>query len=204
MDYETILFRFVMASTTTTGRPRSAAADVAIREATLELLAEEGYAALTMSGVASAAGVSSATLYRRWRSKADLVIDVMLAGAEDHQLPDTGSLAGDLRSVIRTTADMKQNAQSVKIMAAVVGELGRNPELAKAFRAALITPRRAQFAEIFERAAARNETRPDLDYELATDLVFGPLYQRILITGRPVTPKIADQLVDLVLRAIQR
>jgi AcrR family transcriptional regulator len=191
-------------STTTTGRPRSAAADLAIREATLELLAEEGYTGLTMSGVASAAGVSSATLYRRWRSKADLVIDVMLAGAEDHQLPDTGSLAGDLRSALSAAADMKQNTQSVKIISAVVGELGRNPELAKAFRAALITPRRAQFAEIFERAAARNEIRPGLDYELVTDLVFGPVYQRLLITGRPVTPRIVNQIVDLVLKAIEQ
>jgi hypothetical protein len=87
-------------------------------------------------------------------------------------------------------------------MSAVVGEFGRNPELAAAFRTALIVPRRAQFAAIFERAAARNEVAADIDYELATDLVFGPVYQRLLITGRPVTPRVASHLIDLVLKAL--
>jgi AcrR family transcriptional regulator len=188
--------------TTTLGRPRSAAADLAIREATLELLADEGYAGLTMSGVAGAAGVSTATLYRRWKSKVDLVVDVLLARAEEHPLPNTGSLAGDLREVLRNLVDKKQSAQSIKIMSAVVGESGRNPELATAFRTALVAPRRAQFAALFERAAARQEIGADVDYELATDLVFGPVYQRLLITGRPVTPRVASQLVDLVLKAV--
>jgi AcrR family transcriptional regulator len=192
------------APSSTLGRPRSVAADLAIRDATLELLADEGYAGLTMSGVAVAAGVSTATLYRRWSSKVDLVIAVLLAGAEEHPLPDTGSLREDLRDVLRNIVDAKQSAQSIKIMSAVVGELGRNPELADAFRTALVAPRRAQFAALFERAVARKEIRTDVDFELATDLVFGPVYQRLLITGRPMTRKVADQLTDLVLRAIQR
>ncbi len=191
------------AVTTTVGRPRSAAADEAIREATRDLLADEGYAGLTMSGVASRAGVSTATLYRRWSSKVDLVVAVLLAGVEEHPLPDTGSLREDVRSVLRSLVDVKQNAQSIRIISAVVGELGRNPELADAFRAALVAPRRAQFAALFARAAGRGEIRGGVDYELATDLVFGPVYQRLLITGRPVTRKVADELTDLVLRAIQ-
>ena len=192
-----------MTAPTTLGRPRSVAADEAINDATRELLAEEGYAGLTMSGVATAAGVSTATLYRRWKSKVDLVVAVLLAGAEEHPLPDTGTLRGDLREVLRTIVDVKQNEQSIKIMSAVVGELARNPELAVAFRTALVAPRRAQFAALFERAASRHELRADVDFELATDLVFGPVYQRMLITGRPVTRAVANNLIDLVLKALQ-
>jgi AcrR family transcriptional regulator len=192
-----------MATTSTIGRPRSAAADEAIREAALELLADEGYAGLTTSGIAARAGVSTATLYRRWKSKAELVVDVLLARSAEEPLPDTGSLREDLRAALRAVIDAKQDEQSVKIISAVVGELGRNPELADAFRTALIAPRRTQFAALFERAAARGEIAPDPDTELATDLVFGPVYQRLLITGRPVTRRVADDLIDLVLKALQ-
>jgi AcrR family transcriptional regulator len=191
------------APTTTIGRPRSAAADEAIREATLELLADHGYAGLTMSGVAAQAGVSSATLYRRWRSKVELVVAVLLARSDEEALPDTGSLREDLRSALRQLIDAKQDEQSIKIISAVVGELGRNPELASAFRTSLIAPRRAQFAVLFERAAGRGEISATADFELATDLVFGPIYQRLLITGRPLTRRVANDLIELILKALQ-
>jgi len=77
---------------TTRGRPRSAEADAAIQEATVDLLATEGYAGLTMSGVAQQAGVSTATLYRRWHSKLDLVVEVLATRAEESPVPDTGTL----------------------------------------------------------------------------------------------------------------
>src|SRR5690349_10214273 len=73
------------------GRPRSAEADEAIHDATAELLANDGYAGLTMSGVANRAGVSTATLYRRWSSKLELVVDVLAAGVEESPVPDTGT-----------------------------------------------------------------------------------------------------------------
>ena len=84
------------------GRPRSPEADRAIRDATVELLTRDGYANLTMSGVAAAAGVSTATLYRRWSSKLELVVGVLKARAEERPMPNTGSLAGDCRSLLRS------------------------------------------------------------------------------------------------------
>src|SRR5438309_1298698 len=80
----------------TRGRPRSVAADKAIAEATVAIISEEGYGGLTMAGVADRAGVSTATLYRRWPSKEELVLGTVAALAPDRGDIDTGSLEGDL------------------------------------------------------------------------------------------------------------
>jgi len=197
----------VSTPTTTTdapriGRPRSAEADAAIRQATVDLLASVGYANLTMSGIAAQAGASTATLYRRWRSKLELVIDVLTAKAEESPVPDSGSLEGDCRALLHSLVEKSRTTQSTKLLAGLVGEIGSNPDLAAALRAHLIAPRRAALNEVFRRAQARGEVRPGIDVSLAADLLFGPLYQRLLISGEPVTPRVADKLADLVLRAV--
>jgi AcrR family transcriptional regulator len=191
-------------ATASRGRPRSAEADAAIQEATVELLAAEGYAGLTMSGVAQRAGVSSATLYRRWHSKLELVVDVLALRAEESPVPDTGTLEGDCRATLRTLVDKARTTQTTPIMAGLVGEIGRNPDLASALRANLIAPRREALNEVFRRAQARGELDADIDVSLAADLLFGPLYHRLLVTGEPVTPRVADRLCDLVLRALSQ
>jgi AcrR family transcriptional regulator len=186
------------------GRPRSAEADAAIRQATVDLLATAGYANLTMSGVATRAGVSTATLYRRWSSKLELVVDVLTARAEESPVPDTGSLEGDCRAIVHALVDKARTTQSTPLMAGLVGEIGRNAELAEALRVALIGPRRTAFTEVFARATKRGELRRGVDVDLAADLLFGPLYHRLLFTGAPVTAKVADDLADLVLNAISK
>jgi AcrR family transcriptional regulator len=189
-------------ATASRGRPRSAEADAAIQQATVDLLVEDGYAGLTMSGVANRAGVSTATLYRRWRSKLELVVDVLAIRAEDWAVPDTGSLEGDCRAILDDLVHKSRNTQSTPIMAGLIGEIGRNDELRDAIRANLIAPRRAALNEIFRRAQARGELADDLDVGIASDLLFGPVYQRLLVTGEPVTPRVADKLCDLVLKAV--
>jgi len=184
------------------GRPRSAEADAAIREATIELLADAGYANLTMSGVAATAGVSTATLYRRWRSKVDLVVDVLFVRAEERPFPDTGTLRGDCRAWVRQMVDGMRETTAGPLMAGLVGELGRNPELADALRTTLIVPRRAAAVALFERAERRGELREGLDHELVIDMLSAPIYHRVLITGAPISRGFADKLVDLVLEAV--
>ena len=186
------------------GRPRSPEADEAIRNATVDLLATVGYANLTMSGVASRAGVSTATLYRRWRSKLDLVVDVLGARAEENPVPDTGSLEGDCRAILQTLVDKARTTRTTPLLAGLVGEIGRNPDLASALRAHLIGPRRAALNDVFARAKARRELRDDVDVSVAGDLLFGPLYHRLLITGEPVTTRTAEKLTDLLMRAVAR
>jgi len=185
------------------GRPRSPEADAAIQDATVELLAAEGYAGLTMSGVAHQAGVSTATLYRRWHSKVELVVDVLAARAEESPVPDTGSLEGDCRAMLHNLVEKSRTTQSTLILAGLIGEIGRNAELASALRANLTAPRREAFKEVFRRAQARRELGDDAELGLAADLLFGPLYQRLLVTGEPVTIRVADKLCDLVLKALR-
>jgi len=184
------------------GRPRSPAADRAIRDATVDLLAGVGYANLTMCGVASAAGVSTATLYRRWRSKLDLVVAVLQARADEWPIPDTGSLAGDCRQLLRALVTSVLTSSSGSVMAGLVGEIARNPELAEAFRTSLVAPRRQALAEMLERARVRGELRPGVDYDLVADLLYGPIHNRMMVSGLPVDADLADRLADLVLRAI--
>jgi AcrR family transcriptional regulator len=184
------------------GRPRSEAADEAIQEATLELLARDGYGHLTMSGVAAEAGVSTATLYRRWGSKLELVIATFVARAGERTLPDKGSLREDITALLREVVEQLTTTASGRIVRGLIDEIGRNPELADAIRENLIVPRRAALAAMLERATARGELRPGLDHAVVLDLVFGPLYHRLLVTGEPVTPRVLRQLTDLVLHAI--
>jgi AcrR family transcriptional regulator len=184
------------------GRPRSAEADDAIRQATIDLLATDGFANLTMSGVASTAGVSTATLYRRWRSKVDLVVDVLSVRADERPVPDTGTLRGDLRSWLRQMVASMQETTAGPIMAGIVGEIGRNPELAQALRTHLIAPRRAAFTDALDRAERRGEFRKGLDRDLVADMLSAPIYHRVLITGAPISKAFADKLVDLVLEAV--
>jgi len=184
------------------GRPRSAEADAAIRQATIDLLAEEGYANLTMSGVAATAGVSTATLYRRWRSKVDLVVDVLSVKSEERPLPDTGTLRGDCRAWLRQLVDGMRETTSGPLMAGLVGEIGRNAELADALRTTLIGPRRAAFVELLERAERRGELRPGVDHELVIDMLSAPIYHRVLFTGAPISRGLADKVVDMVLEGV--
>lgn len=193
-----------MPATTLTklGRPRSAEADLAIREATLDLLASHGYADLTMSGVAAAAGVSTATLYRRWNSKLELVIDVLRARADERRVPDTGSLSGDLHAVVDGMVDVLTDSDHGSVLPGLVGEISRNPELAKVFRSTLVAPRRAEWRELLDRARDRGELRDGVDFDLVGDFLTGPLYARFLITGEPITKKVASHLADLTFQAI--
>jgi AcrR family transcriptional regulator len=184
------------------GRPRSEAADAAIQEATIELLARDGYANLTMSGVAAEAGVSTATLYRRWSSKLELVIATFVARTGERTLPDKGSLREDLTAVLRELVDRFENTASGRIVRGLIDETGRNPELAAALKENLTFPRRAALAAMLDRAAARGELRTGLDPDVVIDLVFGPVYHRLLVTNESVTPRVLRDLTDLVMRAI--
>lgn len=185
------------------GRPRSAQADAAIREATVELLVEGGFANLTMAHVAASAGVSTATLYRRWSSKVDLIVSVLGERSPKTVVPDTGTLRGDLRAVLADSLRKRSDAAyGDRLLAGLVSEMARNPELADAVRSHLIAPRRRALAEMLERAQQRGDCRPGVDHDLVMDLLFGPINSRTLITGQAFTPKVADALVDLVVRAV--
>ncbi len=188
-------------SASAAGRPRSEEAHQAILDATLALLAEVGFSALTVEGVASRAGVGKATIYRRWPSKLPLVVEAF------GQLPaladrDTGSLAGDLKAMLRTYLEQFHETPLAIVLPSLAGERAHNPQLSELFDP-VMKGRRQPLARAFERAAARGEIPADLDRELAADLVVGPIAVRLFFTGSRLHPDMVDPIVDLALRGIQ-
>jgi AcrR family transcriptional regulator len=156
-----------------------------------------------MAGVAARAGVSTATLYRRWPSKEDLVVGSLEHSAEESRpaVPDTGSLAGDLTVVLQDMAD-RLNGEGGQLLEGMLSETVRNKELAETLRRRLTVPRHTELGTILDRAAARHEIHPVDDSSVAMSLITGPLYERLLITGEPLTPDVVAAIVRLLVRAL--
>ena len=184
------------------GRPRSEEAHQAILQATLELLAEGGYSALTVEGVATRAGVGKATIYRRWSSKLPLVVEAF------SQLPafeevDTGDLVNDLEKMLRDYLQLFHATPLAAVMPSLVGERAHNPELSEVLDPVL-KGRRQPLLRALERGVERGELRSDLDLELAADLIVGPIAVRLFFTGGRVNPRMVGPMVQLALDGIRR
>ena len=158
------------------GRPRSAESHQAILRATLELLAEHGFGATSMDAVAARAGVSKATIYRRWKSKQELVEELLghLVGLV--QPVDTGNPREDLLATGRAIA--QTGSPGINLLPALAGEAVTNPEFGRVFKKNLVEPRRAQFRGFLERGVAAGELRQDADLEFLTDVVMGTILFR--------------------------
>jgi AcrR family transcriptional regulator len=168
-------------------------------DATAELLAVVGYDGLTMDAVAQRAGVAKTTLYRRWPAKPQLVADVLTIRAEA-RLPalDTGDLRADLVVHLRAVRDGFATPNGRAVLG-VLTAANRLPELATLVRERFVTARRAAIGRLLVAAAARGEARADLDVDLVIDLLVGPLYYRLLVSGQPLTDDFVDGVVDAVL-----
>jgi AcrR family transcriptional regulator len=182
------------------GRPREARADQAIRAATLELMAEQGVHSLRMGDVASRAGVGKATIYRRYRSKDELVTDAVGGLVSEIAVPDSGSTRTDLLALMNEAVELYSTSLAAGLMPTVVDEMSRNAEFAKVARDRFLSARRAALREVFERAVRRGDLRADLDVELALDVLGGPLFYRLMITGGPIDERLAANVVELILR----
>jgi AcrR family transcriptional regulator len=166
------------------GRPRSARAHTAILEATLELLAERGLSALTIEGVATRAGVGKATVYRRWASKTELVREAVgRIGVQNMQLPDTGSVRGDVVAMMRGRRETASATGAGFFIPRLVAEAANDPELRALFDEVLVQPGQRVMGRILERGIERGELRSDLDLESAVDLLVGAMSYRLLYSG---------------------
>jgi AcrR family transcriptional regulator len=181
------------------GRPRSAEADRAILAATVALLAEAGFAAITMERVASSAGVGKATVYRRWASKVDLVIDAIRTGMHDIEPPGTGSLRQDLVTLMSVQIDWLRDSDTGRMVAGLSAEIQHNAELADALRTNLIISRRAVVRRLLADAVLSGEVRSDADLDVVLDLLYGAIHFRVLVTGEPLEADLASKIVDAVL-----
>jgi AcrR family transcriptional regulator len=182
------------------GRPRDPSRDGVIRAAIMRLLADVGYGALTMDAVAAEAGVGKATIYRRWRTKQDLVADTITELNGTIVTPeDTGSLETDLRALLYAIVDVI-NGPIGAATQALLSTVPHHPVLGEAFGDGPVGVWRRAFEQVFARAEARGELRPGLAGTVTAEALMAPLVQRWLITGHPVTQDYADQvLTDVAL-----
>ena len=183
------------------GRPRSERARKAILDAAGELLLQRGLAAVSMDEVAERAGVSKATIYRWWPSKELLAVDALYDewAAAQARVADTGSLRSDLLSLLRPWVRLLGQRPYGRVVAALITQAQRDPAFAEEYRARFVQPRRDQARAFFARAIERAEIPADTNLELAVDLLYGPLYHRLLHGHAPLNDRFVREVVDTVL-----
>ena len=172
-----------------------------VLDVTLELLSEVGYDKLTLDTVATRARASKATLYRRWTSKAELVADAMsgLEGAVD--LPDTGSLRGDLLALVSSRRFEPSNA---RLMCGVSTAMSTDPELNSALRQRFVQPRLAALRRLLESGRARGEVDDGVDLDLVASVMPAMMTFLSMISCEPPSPELAARVVDeVVLPAVR-
>jgi AcrR family transcriptional regulator len=182
------------------GRPRDESVSESITEAVLGLLAELGIRGMSMDAVATRAGVSKASIYRRWDSKEDLVIDVIGGLVIAADATSTGEIRSDLLQVLGRFGAFISELKAGSIFARLAGEVQAGSELGKHYPEAVILPRRAVIAGLITAAKERGELRQDLDVELAVDMLVGPVIIRNLMAAIRTGDYVADEkLVDALL-----
>ena len=183
------------------GRPRSKEADRAILDAARDLLIEEGFTRLRLEHVAARAGVGKATIYRRWPSKEALTLELVLGLAAPHlDIADVGDTRAELRAAASNPLEAITATSWGPVIRAMLSQIAGNPTIGDPFRAAVVARRRAEVAGVIERGIARGELRPDADASIATELLVGPVYFR-LVFGGELDLDFADRIGDAVFRA---
>jgi AcrR family transcriptional regulator len=184
------------------GRPRDPSRDEVIRAAILRLLAEVGYGGLTMDAVASEAGVGKATIYRRWRTKQDLVIDTISDLNRAIAVPpDTGSVEGDVRQLMDLVVTMVASPAGAAIRS-LLPAMQYQPALVEAFQHGPLAVWRAAYADMWARAEARGEVRHGLDQSVTAEATSALIVQRWLLTGEPVDDAYVDEVFATVVRPL--
>ncbi|PRH79587.1 TetR family transcriptional regulator [Streptomyces solincola] len=175
----------------------------AIRAAVFEELAAVGFARMSIEGIARRAGVGKTAVYRRWKSKLALVLDLITAvAAEGAPAPDTGSLHGDVRALLEVAAAALSHPVASQVVPDLLVEAARHPEIADAVRGALLDGRQGVAARIVRAAAERGELPEGADPDRALDLVLGPLYWRLAVVRTPVPDGYLDDLARSAIAAL--
>jgi AcrR family transcriptional regulator len=187
------------------GRPRSEKARTAILAAAMERLLDEGLHAMSMDDVARDAGVSKATIYRWWPSKERLALDSLStewAATPPAEQRRTDSLREDLLTRFRPWLRQLRRRPYGRVVAGLVAEAQTNPEFADLYRKEFVAPRREATRELLARARDRGEIGTDTNLDVTLDLLYGPIYHRLLHGHAPLTERFAEQVIDSVITAI--
>lgn len=179
------------------GRKRDHTRDAEILTAALDVLAETGYEGMTVDMVAARAKAGKATVYRRWPSKAELVVDAVgcMKQIDIERLPDTGTLRGDLLGAIAPQS-MHDAERKLKVMAGVMSMLSKDPGLADAVNAAITEPRARANRMLLQRAVDRGEIAAGTDIETIASIAPSMTAYRVLVTQQPVDQAYLVSLID--------
>lgn len=178
------------------GRRRDHGKDEAILQATRELLAERGYAAMTMDLVAERAGVGKATVYRRWSSKVRLTVDSLLCAKQLNadEVPDTGSLREDLLTVASMATRMKND----ELMSGLIVAVKQEPEVAGVFHEQFVAGRVRLMRALLERARERGDVHPEADLDMISAVGPAMIHYRKLVAHLPMDAEFLERMIDSV------
>jgi AcrR family transcriptional regulator len=165
------------------------------------VLAEQGPAGFSVDAVAARAGCGKATIYRRWASRSELMLETAELAAVEVPTPDTGSVREDLIILLGGLAG-KMRGRVAQLLPAVLAEAAVNPEMGETF-SRFARERRARCYNIVVRGMERGELRADFDADVATDMLAGPVFQRVLFHHLPLDDMLVERIVDTILDGLR-
>ncbi|MEU4404025.1 TetR/AcrR family transcriptional regulator [Streptosporangium sp. NPDC023963] len=186
---------------------RSEQSRQAILSAAFDLVAESGYAKLTVEAIAARAGVGKQTIYRWWPSKGAVFVDAVLAVTGDEKghfaLPDTGDLGADLRVVLRAIVDEYNDSKLDTMSRAMTIEALNDPAINTEIIERIMGPHLEATRERLRAARRAGQVAEDADLSVAVELLYGPIYHRWMLRTAPLTHEYADTVVEFALRALR-
>lgn len=175
----------------------------AIETAFFEELAAVGYGRLSVDAVAKRAGVGKAAIYRRWKSKQDLAVDLVTKVAVAAiDVPDTGTLRGDIRAYLQNGREALTHRLARTIIPDLLAEAARDPDYSATIAGQIREPRRLKAAQLFERARERGEIADDADIDVALDTIGGALYWRQSVMQMDADDDYLDRLTEAILTLV--
>jgi AcrR family transcriptional regulator len=181
-------------------RSRQAVLDAAIR-----LCRDRGYERTTIEAIAAEAGVGKQTIYRWWPSKGAVIMDALTEeSAASADFPDTGNVRADLRRQMTSVVELLAGTDFGPLYRGVIAALQSDPELAATVRERIVEPRVTACVERLRRAQRSGELRRGIDLESVVELLYGPIYYRLLLPGRPLDPTGVGAMVDLAFAGLKR
>ncbi|WP_371653030.1 MULTISPECIES: TetR/AcrR family transcriptional regulator [unclassified Streptomyces] len=176
----------------------------AIRKAVFEELASVGFARMSIEGIARRAGVGKTAVYRRWKSKLSLVLDLVSAfAAQGLPVPHTGSLYGDIRALLAVASLALRHPVASQVIPDLLVESVRHPEIADAIKKALLDGQKGVAAVVVREAVERGELPEGADPDRALDLIVGPLYWRLVVVRGDLPKGYLDDLATSAVAALK-
>jgi AcrR family transcriptional regulator len=184
------------ASKTKLGRPRSGGAHQRILQAALRLVSAKGFRAITVDRIAAEAGVGKMTLYRRWPNKSSLVMDALLEliGPQT-DFPSAACALESLQKQLQLQAKFFRSKYG-RFIRSLLAEAQSDEQLARAFRDHWLYPRRAGVLQILQRAVKEGDLRPGIDLETTIDMLYGPIYYRLLLGTGEIDDAFTNRLYE--------